>query len=102
MWCVVITMTTVGYGDVYAVSPFGRYISIINALWGAFIISMLVASIGKIFDMNENQKKAIVEITNRKKAAISMRTSIKYFNAKREFDYYDKIRTKLENERKQY
>jgi len=54
MWCVVITMTTVGYGDVYAVSPFGRYISIINALWGAFIISMLVASIGKVFDMSEN------------------------------------------------
>ncbi len=51
IWCVVITMTTVGYGDVYAVSPFGRVISIINALWGAFIISMLVASIGKIFEL---------------------------------------------------
>jgi len=86
MWCVVITMTTVGYGDVYAVSPFGRYISIINALWGAFIISMLVASIGKVFDMSENQKKAIVEITNRKKAGLSMKASIKYFIAKREHD----------------
>lgn len=62
-------MTTVGYGDVYAVSPFGRIISIINALWGAFVISMLVASIGQVFDLNEQQKKAIVEITNRKKAA---------------------------------
>ena len=66
MWCVVITMTTVGYGDVFAVSPFGRVISIINALWGAFVISMLVASIGTVFDLNEQQKKAIVEITNRK------------------------------------
>ena len=47
-------MTTVGYGDVYAVSPFGRAISVINALWGTFIISMLVASIGKIFELNEN------------------------------------------------
>jgi hypothetical protein len=57
-------MTTVGYGDVYAVSPFGRIISIINALWGAFVISLLVASIGKIFELNDNQKKAIAEITN--------------------------------------
>jgi len=46
-------MTTVGYGDVVAVSPFGRLISIVNALWGAFIISMLVAFIGKIFALNE-------------------------------------------------
>lgn len=47
-------MTTVGYGDVFAVSPFGRIISIINALWGAFVISMLVASIGQVFDLNDN------------------------------------------------
>ena len=53
IWCVVITMTTVGYGDVFAVSPFGRIISIINALWGAFIISLLVSSIGKIFDLSD-------------------------------------------------
>jgi hypothetical protein len=57
-------MTTVGYGDVYAVSPFGKIISLLNALWGAFIISMLVASIGKIFELADNQKKAIIEITN--------------------------------------
>lgn len=53
IWCVVITMTTVGYGDVAAVSPFGRIVSVVNALWGAFIISLLVASIGKIFEMSE-------------------------------------------------
>lgn len=49
-------MTTVGYGDVAAVSPFGRLISIINALWGAFIISLLVASIDKIFELSDSQK----------------------------------------------
>eukprot|EP00347_Sterkiella_histriomuscorum_P010536 403375907 len=85
MWCVVITMTTVGYGDVFAVSPFGRVISIINALWGAFVISMLVASIGTVFDLNEQQKKAIVEITNRKQAALSLKASLKYFIAKKEY-----------------
>jgi Ion channel len=59
-------MTTVGYGDVVAVSPFGRFISIINALWGAFIISLMVASINNIFDLNEHQRKAVAEITNSK------------------------------------
>jgi hypothetical protein len=75
-------MTTVGYGDVAAVSPFGRIISIINALWGAFIISLLVASINRIFDLSDSQKHAIAEITNSKAAAASIRSSIQYYNAK--------------------
>ena len=49
IWCVIITMTTVGYGDVFAISYFGRVVSIVNAIWGAFIISCLVASLSKVF-----------------------------------------------------
>lgn len=78
-------MTTVGYGDVFAVSPFGRTISIINALWGAFVISMLVSSIGMIFELSDRQKRAIAQITNHKKAARSLKASFKYFVAKNEY-----------------
>lgn len=86
IWCVIITMTTVGYGDVYAVSPFGRIISIINALWGAFVISLLVSSIGRIFELSEGQKKAIAQITNFKMAGRSLKSSLKYFIAKKEYN----------------
>lgn len=55
-------MTTVGYGDIAAVSTYGRIISIMNAVWGAFIISLLVASIGRIFELNEGQLRAIEDI----------------------------------------
>ena len=55
IWNVLITMTTVGYGDVYACSPLGKVISILNALWGAFIISLLVGSISTIFDLTPRQ-----------------------------------------------
>jgi len=41
-------MTTVGYGDVFAISYFGRVVSIVNAIWGAFIISCLVATLSKV------------------------------------------------------
>jgi len=85
IWAVIITMTTVGYGDVFAVSPLGRMISIINALWGAFVISLLVGSISGIFNLHENQKKAVADICKQKQAASSIRTSIQYFNAKNDY-----------------
>ena len=85
VWNVVITMTTVGYGDVYACSPFGRIISIMNALWGAFVISLLMGSIGTIFDLSNNEKRAVAEITNSKQAAVSIRTSVQYFNAANDY-----------------
>eukprot|EP00349_Pseudokeronopsis_sp_Brazil_P001786 CAMPEP_0202956460 /NCGR_PEP_ID=MMETSP1396-20130829/962_1 /ASSEMBLY_ACC=CAM_ASM_000872 /TAXON_ID= /ORGANISM="Pseudokeronopsis sp., Strain Brazil" /LENGTH=233 /DNA_ID=CAMNT_0049673483 /DNA_START=955 /DNA_END=1656 /DNA_ORIENTATION=+ len=74
-------MTTVGYGDVYACSIFGRIISIMNALWGAFVISLLMGSIGTIFDLSNREKRAVAEITTSKQAAISLKTAVQYFNA---------------------
>ena len=84
-------MTTVGYGDVYAVSPFGRVISIVNAFWGSFLISMLVGLIGGIFQMNEKQKLAVTDINKFKQAGASVRATIKYYNARQEFNRNAKI-----------
>jgi len=77
-------MMTVGYGDVYAVSPLGRGISILNAIWGAFVISLLVASIGRVLELSDNQKKALAEITNTRRAAALVRAGVLHYNAKTE------------------
>ncbi len=71
-------MTTVGYGDVFAASTFGRAVSMINAIWGAFIISLFVAFIGKTFDLSMAEKHAISEITNSHTAAKSVKSFISY------------------------
>lgn len=42
MWCVIITMTTVGYGDFYPRTFIGRLCDIFTAIWGIFIVSMMV------------------------------------------------------------
>jgi len=44
-----------------------------------------MGTIGNIFNMNDGQKKAVAEITNSKQAAISIRTSIQYFNARTDY-----------------
>jgi potassium intermediate/small conductance calcium-activated channel subfamily N protein 2 len=42
VWCVVITMTTIGYGDFFPRTIYGRIMDIIVAVWGIFIVSLTV------------------------------------------------------------
>jgi len=55
IWFIVITMTTVGFGDMYPSTTFGRLITIVAALWGTFLISILILSVGNIFKLNKNE-----------------------------------------------
>ena len=45
MWNVIITLTTVGYGDYYPVTNLGRLIGIITAFWGVFFVSLFVVAL---------------------------------------------------------
>jgi hypothetical protein len=42
-------MATVGYGDIAPVTLFGRLVAIAAAIWGTFLISLLILSVGNIF-----------------------------------------------------
>jgi hypothetical protein len=45
IWCTVITMTTVGYGDFFAQSAGGRIVTLLIIFWGIFLISMMVVTL---------------------------------------------------------
>lgn len=49
MWLSVITITSVGFGDFYPHSFFGKTLGVVMAVGGAFIISFLVPTVGLIF-----------------------------------------------------
>lgn len=63
-WCVIITMTTVGFGDFYAISILGRIISIIAAFWGTFLISLMVAALSNMLEFNCQEAAAYATINS--------------------------------------
>ena len=42
IWNVIITISSVGYGELYPKTFFGRVIGIVICFWGLFIVSILV------------------------------------------------------------
>lgn len=55
MWCVIITMATVGFGDFFPVSIIGRIIAIISCFWGTFLISLIVAAMTVAVEFNTQE-----------------------------------------------
>jgi voltage-gated potassium channel len=49
-----ITITTVGYGDFTPRTDAGRIFIMMGAIWGAFIISLIVLVVGNTFALNKN------------------------------------------------
>jgi potassium intermediate/small conductance calcium-activated channel subfamily N protein 2 len=57
-WLVIVTMTTVGYGDFYPKTDAGRFIGIIIALWGVFFVSLAVATLNEVLLFNSGEEKS--------------------------------------------
>ena len=69
IWCIIITMTTVGYGDTTPVTFFGRIIGITAALWGTFIISLLIIVASEIFALSNTEQRALHHLLQTRSAA---------------------------------
>jgi Ion channel len=58
MWNVLITMTTIGYGDYYPISHCGRVVAIITAFWGVLDTSLFVLACLNITKFEPSEAKA--------------------------------------------
>ncbi|ESO97828.1 hypothetical protein LOTGIDRAFT_103410 [Lottia gigantea] len=64
IWWAIITMTTVGYGDIYPISPIGKCVGTVCSLCGLLIISMPIAIIAANFNQYHRQNKQLQCILN--------------------------------------
>ena len=58
MWNVIITITSVGYGDIYPKTFFGRIVGVIVCFWGVFIVSFFVVTITNMLNFTGSEEKS--------------------------------------------
>ncbi|MBU24675.1 MAG: potassium channel protein [Gammaproteobacteria bacterium] len=61
MWWAIITLTTVGYGDVAPITPLGKLIGALTALMGVCTVALLTGIVGNAFANQLERRKAIFE-----------------------------------------
>ena len=71
MWCIIITMATVGYGDFYPITHLGRSIDVIACFWGTFLISLMVLSLSISSELTPQEHKAY-DIIKKKEAKVDL------------------------------
>lgn len=87
MWLCIITLTTVGYGDVYAVTAAGKSVSVCMAISGAFLMALVVTIVTSQVELDSKQKLALSHMQLSRKAALTVQQSLKYFLAKKKLYY---------------
>jgi len=72
IYLVMITLTTVGYGDISPKTQAGKVVIIFTAIWGAVQISFLVLIISNGFNLSRNEEAALKKIDVSHSAAITL------------------------------
>jgi hypothetical protein len=62
MWCIVVTMMTVGYGDTIPASNLARGVICLSIFWGGIILSLTFVYFGSILKLNSKETSAFKAI----------------------------------------
>lgn len=57
LWLAILSMTTVGYGDLYPRTHPGRIVAVFAAISGVFVISMMVLVLTKMMDFSHGEMR---------------------------------------------
>lgn len=60
LWLTFITMSTVGYGDVYPVTSLGRFLTFILCIWGLFLMSIIVIILFQSLELSYEEQMSLL------------------------------------------
>lgn len=69
LWCIIITMTTVGYGDVFPKTQLGRLVSITGAFSAVVLVALSVNAVTERLQLKRNEGKVLDFIFDLKESA---------------------------------
>ena len=58
MWNVIITLSTVGYGDFYIKTAGGRIVGLVVCFWGTFVVSYFVVTVTSMLTFAPPEEKS--------------------------------------------
>lgn len=70
VWLTIITMTSVGYGDIVPDTAVGKVVAMFTAVLGAAMVSLMVLVLTNMLGFDSGQKLAFHHINKRRSAAI--------------------------------
>jgi voltage-gated potassium channel len=59
IWWAIVTLATVGYGDVVPRSPWGRVVGSLGIILGVTFLAFLTATVTSLFVSNEQREEAV-------------------------------------------
>ena len=78
IWNVIVTMSTVGYGDFFPKTLFGRFVGVIICIWGVVVVSIFVVTITNMlaFDPTEEKTYSLLQRLSHKEELKKQATKV--------------------------
>lgn len=107
LWVTVVTLTTIGFGDIYIKTSLGRTLIFFLGFWGIFVISLFVVTIRNVLEISNEENRTLNLLlrlgyrdTLRNEAAKVITTFAKVKSSKRRFSGLKKKKSMLEQKEK--
>lgn len=97
IWCMIVTMTTVGYGVYYPTQTIGKMTSLAAALFGSFYMAMPLSVVGKDFldiynDVHQESEEMSLQINEIFKEKTTVKKTVVVANSKISLQHVTKLK----------